>query len=361
MDIEKLEKHLAIFQQKMKSEKEHFTSHYEERIKRVAYYRSFNASKIQKMNPDDFEKYLGDLWAMIIWGNKKYVVEKMISDNGINEIRISLSDLLWGLENIEQRWNSFIKKIKGIGPAMMSELLCLTHPDEYIIWNKRAFAGLQYLNVKNLPVYNYQCTGKKYIELCSVEKTIAQKMKDMGFTDISLLAVDYFIWDELQVEEPIKQLSLFNDTVKQDKIPDDSNSDFIHNEIRDKLANIGSFLGFNTYTEKKVAEGSKVDTVWEATIGNMGRIIYVFEVQTKGSLDSLSMNLLKSLNNPAVQGVVAVSDSKQLDKIEQYTKEIPNLKNKLKLWNYKEVLDIHDSLEYINESINKLDLVPKGF
>jgi hypothetical protein len=44
------------------------------------------------------------------------------------------------------------------------------------------------------------------------------------------------------------------------------------------------------------------------TIGNMGRVIFVFEVQTKGSIDSLILNLLKSLNNSSVQGVVAVSD-----------------------------------------------------
>jgi hypothetical protein len=75
---------------------------------------------------------------------------------------------------------------------------------------------------------------------------------------------------------------------------------------REKLLLKGSeSLSFNTDTEKKVAEGSKVDTIWEATIGNMGRVIYIFEVQTKGSTDSLILNLLKALQNQAVQGVVA--------------------------------------------------------
>ena len=32
-------------------------------------------------------------------------------------------------------------------------------------------------------------------------------------------------------------------------------------------------------------------------------------------MDSLILNLLKSLNNPAVQGVVAVSDKVQLERI----------------------------------------------
>ena len=92
----------------------------------------------------------------------------------------------------------------------------------------------------------------------------------------------------------------------------------IHNEVRDKLAEIGLWLGFETYTEIKVADGSIVDTVWQATIGNMGRVIYVFEVQSRGSIDGLILNLLKSMNNPAVQGVVAVSDADQLEKIKKH-------------------------------------------
>jgi hypothetical protein len=127
------------------------------------------------------------------------------------------------------------------------------------------------------------------------------------------------------------------------------------------IQDIGKWLGFNTDTEKKVADGSKVDTIWEATIGNMGRVIYIFEVQTKGSVDSLILNLLKALNNQAVQGVVAVSDTAQLDKIRKHAEQVPNLGSKLKYWDYKKVLEVHEALEMVNESINSLGLVPQGF
>ena len=40
---------------------------------------------------------------------------------------------------------------------------------------------------------------------------------------------------------------------------------------------------------KKGCRGIKVVTIWEATIGNMGRVIYIFEVQTK-NIDSLIIN-----------------------------------------------------------------------
>ena len=128
------------------------------------------------------------------------------------------------------------------------------------------------------------------------------------------MAVDYFIWQELQVETNLSKIFSKDkkaiEKVKDLEVPDQEQ--FIHNDIRDRIKDIGIWLGFSSRIEQKVSDGSRVDTIWEATIGNMGRVIYVFEVQTKGSVDSLILNLLKSLNNPAVQVVVSVSYNGQL-------------------------------------------------
>lgn len=135
---------------------------------------------------------------------------------------------------------------------------------------------------------------------------------------------------------------------------------FIHNDIRDKLADIGRFLGFSSEIEKKIADGAIVDATWEVTIGNMGRVIYVFEVQTSGSIDSLILNLMKAKNNKAVQGIVAVTDQKQIEKIKKEIATLP-IHGEVKFWDYTEVLKVHESLQYVNESINNLGLVPLGF
>ena len=101
------------------------------------------------------------------------------------------------------------------------------------------------------------------------------------------------------------------------------------------------------------------DTTWEVTIGNMGRVIYVFEVQTSGSVDSLILNLMKAKNNKAVQGIVAVTDQKQIEKIKKEIATLP-IKGEVKFWDYTEVLKVHESLQYVNETINNLGLVPIG-
>lgn len=336
-----------------------------QRAERVAYYQAHTAEMIRDMTEEELLEYVAKLWAMLIWGNKKYVVDKLIADNGFQKLKNEVADLVWGTDTIDKRWDRFRSSIKGMGPAMMSELLCHAHPEDFILWNRRAYVGLDHLGVEGLPRHNYQLTGKKYLALCETAKSIAEEMRKEGVSDANLLTVDYFIWDELQVEENLSQIHKpqfvpKQESIELEKAPAEA-AEFLHNEVRDKLEEIGVFLGFTARTEIKVADGSKVDTVWEATIGNMGRVIYVFEVQTKGSIDSLIVNLLKSLNNPAVQGVVAVSDAKQIEKIKKHAAGVPQLKEKLKYWDYTEVLQVHDALVAVNESINKLELVPQGF
>ena len=42
------------------------------------------------MSKDDFLEYMSKLWSMLIWGNKKYVVDKMIDDNGFDNLKEQL-------------------------------------------------------------------------------------------------------------------------------------------------------------------------------------------------------------------------------------------------------------------------------
>jgi hypothetical protein len=223
-----------------------------------------------------------------------------------------------------------------------------------MVWNRRAYVGLNYLAVPNLPRYDYKVTGHRYVELSKIAKSISKIIEKEVGRSVDLLEVDYFIWEQLQVEKNLSQIHKGSESKSEIDEPaevDQVTSQFIQNEIRDKLADIGQWLGFKSATEKIVADGSKVDAVWEATIGNMGRVIYVFEVQTKGSVDSLILNLLKSLNNPAVQGMVAVSDRVQNERIKRHSSGVAGLRDKLKFWDYEEVLQVHEALQSVNEAI----------
>ena len=309
-------------------------------------------------------EYISKLWSMIMWGNKRYVVDKAIADNGFHNLKKHLAELIYGPFPLETRWDHFLKSVKGIGPATISELLCYAYPSEYVLFNKTTILCFGYLEVPGMPKYNYQYTGKKYIEVCNTAKKIADAMKSAGIEDYDMLAVDYFMWDELLPLSESKTVDSTPTAASATEVSSSTdntsiNKQSIHDEIKNKLVDIGAMLGFDAHTEVKIASGAVVDAVWEAKIGNMGKVIYVFEVQSKGSIDSLILNLKKAQNNAAVQAVVAVAAEDQLSKIIKESKGVID-ENDLRTWNFDDVMAVYDSLSRAHASINKLGLVPDG-
>ena len=328
-----------------------------ERKERKEYYQSWTKEKINGMSEDDFVEYIGKLWSMLVWGNKKYISDKIIELNGFEKIKENLIYLLYGEDDIVKRWNSFYKNIKQIGPSTMSELLSYIDPNEYVICNKVTCECFRYLGVEKVPIYNYQYTGDNYKRLCDIAKEIKIKLENENIGNVDLLIVDYMFWD---IVYPLSKKEDKKVEFEEIQIEKDDKQ-FIHNDIINQIVEIGQWLGFESRAEVKIADGAIVDAIWQAQIGNMGKVIYAFEVQTHGSIDSLILNLQKASNNFAVQAIVAVSDEKQIEKIKRESKGIRDIENKLKTWNYTEVMEMHDCLERSNEIINNLGLVPDSF
>lgn len=359
MNKDLLQKAISEFSNKKKINAAYYEDNWAERKERKAYYQSFTKDNLLAMTEDDFYEYISNLWSMLIWGNKKYVVDKLIADNGFINIKKQLAELLYSNADIEKRWDSFLKTVKGLGPATISELLTYVNPDEYVIFNKTTILCFGYLGIPDMPKYNYQYTGKKYKEVCGIAKEIAAELKNSGADDYDLLAVDYFLWDEiLPIAEKNPSSSVEAETLKP--IVSNKDSKSLHDEIKEKLVAIGELLGFDSRSEVKIATGAIVDAIWEAKIGNMGKAIYVFEVQSKGSIDSLILNLKKAQSNAAVQAVVAVADEEQLAKIIRESEGVIDAKA-LRTWDSDDVLAVYDSLARAHESINKLSLVPDSF
>ena len=242
---------------------------------------------------------------------------------------------------------------------IFSELLTYANPQDYVIFNKTTILCYGYLDIPDMPKYNYQYTGKKYAEVCAIAKEIAAELNKSGVQDFDLLAVDYFLWDEiLPLAEKKTPETAVVTPAKKSVTNNDSKS--LHGEIKEKIVIIGKLLGFESQAEVKISSDSIVDAIWESKIGNMGKVIYVFEVQSKGSISNMLINLKKAQSNAAVQAVVAVSDEEQLSKVLKKSKNVI-AENSLRTWSIDEVLIVHDSLTRAHESINKLALVPERF
>ncbi len=244
MDKQTLHQRIKEYAEKVANRSEQSLDDLNARQERIAYYQSWTADRIRNMSDEDLFEFISKLWAMRIWGNKQYVVDKLIEDHGLEKVRNELAELIWSKAPIEQRWDRFRSEIKGMGPAMISEILSHVYPEEYMLWNRRAYVGLEALGVDNLPRYNYQLTGEKYKKLCDIVAELAQEMRAAGMKDANMLTVDYFIWDELQADVNLSQIFKKDSTKEADDSiakADDKTSEFIHDEIKENIANIGRF------------------------------------------------------------------------------------------------------------------------
>lgn len=84
MNIALLKKHISAYKQNLLKDPEKHLKDLSERQERIAYYQSWTKERILSMTEEDFYDYLSRLWAMLIWGNKQYVVDKMIADNELD-------------------------------------------------------------------------------------------------------------------------------------------------------------------------------------------------------------------------------------------------------------------------------------
>lgn len=349
MNLELLNKHIEKYLLNITNEQD--LNDIKERNERKAFYQSFDKNKILSMTLEEFQEYIGKLWAMLLWGNKNYKINQLISDNGFNEIKSELAELLYGVEPIDIRWDNFKNNIKGVGPAMMSELLCYVNPSQYMIWNRTAVAAYLQLGIPSVPIHYYQMNGAKYLEMTEISKKICNIFVEKGYKDSDLLFVDYFFWDQL------REMPIIDNNVADKRETVVGNKSY-HNEIIDYIKSIGALLGYNSDLKGNIKNSGKIaDAIWEFNVGNIGKIKYVFEVQDSGSIDSLIVSLMNASQDISVQAVVAVSDKEQIEKIKKHCGNFSGSFNgKLKFWDITEVEkaynDLSNSMEIINKAIN---------
>ncbi|MEW6029545.1 MAG: hypothetical protein ACOYZ8_09835 [Chloroflexota bacterium] len=174
---------------------------------------------------------------------------------------------------------------------------------------------------------------------------------------LDLLGVDYFLYE---VWREKREQGDGEETIQ---VPASTDStDFDHDEVIEQLVAIGEWMGFQAKKEQPIAKGAKVDALWQAQIANLGKVTYVFEVQRRGSLDSLILNLQRAQNNPSVQRLIIVANAKDLSRVRQEIEALPEsfrrMVSYMEVWEAKRAAELVSEL---SEIISKLELVKSEY
>lgn len=312
---------------------------------------------LRTMTELELGQVIGSLWASRQWANKGYLIEKLIAANSLLALRKHLHDLLWGADSVGRRYDTFRRAIKGLGTASITELLAFVHPEQFGIWNDKARRALDILGLRDvLPItHKRQISGEEYERFNALLKQLQVALTQLGLTDLDYPTLDYFlyiVWENGGAEMP---------PTAPPSLPPEA-EDFDHDEVVENLLDIGQWLGFSAEKEKQVARGAKVDAVWQARIANLGVVTYVFEVQRRGSLDSLILNLQRAQNNPTVQRLIVVANADSLERIRHEIATLPE--GFRKLVSFMEVKAVQRAVELIGELaeiIGRLELVRSEF
>ena len=323
---------------------------YEDRMVRCGSYRAaLSADKIAHLTEDVLEKLLGDLWANLLWADKSQPLKRILSAATLEEFKAELKKLLWGTKPLSRRYDEFRTNVKWMGPAATTELLALVHPDDCAIWNKRARNALEVLKIDDIIPVKYQINGEEYTKIVHVLKQVKDVLvsANLPLTIKDLMDVDYF-FDYIYNNMP--------PTVQAPIAGEDY--DFDHDEVKDALFELGGGLGFEAETEVPIAKGARVDVLWKAKIVNLGVVKYVFEVHRSGSIDGLILNLQRAKGDPAVQRLIAVSNTKNLGVIQEEVSLLPEeFRKSLAFMEANDALKASDLIKNLKGILDKLELV----
>lgn len=134
---------------------------HKERMERIKFFQEkLEKRKIDNLSEKDFSILIKNLWALNVWKNKDYVVQRLIKENGFEKIKKELKKLLYGTEDVEERWDNFRNSIKGLGPSSINEILAFSNPKKYALVNMKDYKVLPRLGI---PINSVK-DGKSYKE-----------------------------------------------------------------------------------------------------------------------------------------------------------------------------------------------------
>ena len=165
---EKIKKYLKIYGDRFKAELNDGEGKRDRQERISMFQKILSQDHLPLLTEKEFSSLISQLWASLFWGNKEYLTKKILSNNGIDQIRTSLIKLLYEGSSIAERYDSFRESIKGLGSSSITEIMTCVDPEKYSLWNEKPKNVLPLMMLEalsSLRVFKFPINGK-VIEKC---------------------------------------------------------------------------------------------------------------------------------------------------------------------------------------------------
>ncbi len=122
-----------------------------------------------------------------------------------------------------------------------------------------------------------------------------------------------------------------------------------HIDIQEMLVDIGFSLGFNAQTEFEY-----YDVIWRNS-STSTRISHIFEVQSKGNIDSAFAKLKRGYEAQRSNPFLVISTERDLNRAKKsLTREFHDLHNVITILTFQQIIEVHQNIKNISPILAKL-------
>lgn len=192
------------------------------RVKRAA--TLLQPARIPQLTRDEIAAFLEDTdtWIGLRW-NKEEFWERVfgINNSRLPQLRQDLADLVQRAERglTAEDFNA-LKRIPGIGPGYLSEILALRFPDRYWLWNKqvRDFFEILQVDVKaDLPWGKKTDQGEEYLAVGRHLDDLRQALSAAADRPVDYMQTDLFMyWANQRAGEDLQSAALVTANAAED-------------------------------------------------------------------------------------------------------------------------------------------------
>lgn len=336
-----------------------------------SFQRVLSPNSIQRLSEEEFGEIVKSLWASLVWSDKNYKTSQLLEDNDIETIRQELAFLLYRDTSVAERYDRFRKRIKGLGPSSITEILVFVQPQQHCLWNEKPKTVLPFLGLDSLlpsRVFKYQITGSDYIQCTRVLSLIRDELQGHGFKNADFIDVDFFlayIFYEVIKKQAQPQIIEELRTKRHSKI---DISKLTHWDAIGMLVVLGNLLGFDTYVAdpnrkydgkplkelvsleeppeefKGIKDVERVDVIW---FNKFTPPSYFFEVEDGGNMRDALQRLFQASHFNARFFIVAPSENRP--KFDRWAKTAPYKHMRYHFKSYEELTEFFEEVRVFTE------------